>query len=153
MNGCSVVFRTMLWCAMAARKMTTVRIAKRHNENVKRRAEEASTADEEVIRRIEDAVEDNYSRATQESMEFNQKLLAIAHANADAYFERAREVVRATSPADFIAISTNCAQKQCQKLGQQARELVALGQKAAIENMGPLGTIVGGALLGRPDLS
>jgi hypothetical protein len=120
---------------------------------LKHSVEEVTAAGEEVIRRIEDAVEDNYSRASQESVEFYRKLIAVTHANADAYFEWARDLMGVTSPLDFIAVSTKCAQKQFQSLGQQTRELAVLGQKAAIENMGPLGTIIGGALLGRPDLS
>jgi hypothetical protein len=132
---------------------TAVRIAKRHNADLKHSVQETTAAGEEVIRRIEDAVEDNYSRTTQESVEFCQKLLAITHANADAYFEWARDLVGVISPLEFIAVSTKCAEKQFQSLGQQTRELAALGQKAAIENMAPLGTVIGGALLGRPDLS
>jgi hypothetical protein len=135
------------------RSMAAARIAKRPDEDLNHSVEEATAAGEEVIRRIEDAIEDNYSRATQESMEFYQKLFSIAHANADAYFEWAREVVSVTSPAGFFTVSANRAQKQLQSWGQQNRELVALGQRAIIENMGPLGSIFGGALLGRPDLS
>jgi hypothetical protein len=86
-------------------------------------------------------------------MEFNQKLLAIAHANADAYFEWVRELVRVNSPSEFIAVSMKHSQQQFETFRQQTRELVGLAQKAAIENMGPLGTVIGNAVIGRPDLS
>jgi hypothetical protein len=137
---------------MRGRNAAAIRIAERHNEDVKNSIE-ASAVGEEVIRRMEDVAEDAYSRATQETLELNQKLMAIAHANTDAFFEWARELVGVTSPWDFIAVSTKHAHERFQALGQQTRELAGLAQKAAIENMGPLGTIIGGALIGRPDLS
>jgi hypothetical protein len=136
-----------------ARSMTASRTGKRHRDDSEPAAENATAAAEEMVRRIEDTVEENYSRSIQESMEFNQALIEIAHSNADAYFEWARKLVCATSPQEFIKVSTECAQEQCQRWSQQVRELFALGLKASIENIGPVGTIIGGALVGRPDLS
>jgi hypothetical protein len=115
--------------------------------------EKATAAGEEVIRQFEDTVEDSYSRTARTGIEYAQTILAIAHANADAYFDWAREVVRVSSPIEFIAVSATCAQKYCQNWGQQTRELVALAQKATAGNIGPAGVIIGGALLGRHDLS
>jgi len=51
-------------------------------------------------------------------MEFNQKLLAIANANADAYFEWVRELVRVNSPSEFIAVSMKHSQQQFETFRQ-----------------------------------
>jgi hypothetical protein len=129
------------------------RIADFHNDNVKRSVKEASAVEEEVIRRVEDAVEDAYERTTEESMEFNRKLLVIAHANVNAYLEWFHEILFVNSPSEFIAVSMKHCERQLETYREQTRELAVLAQKATIENMGPLGTFFGGALIGRPDLS
>jgi len=133
--------------------MAASRSRKRHQIDAKQPANDATVVAEEIVRRIEDTVEENYSRAIQESMEFNQTFLAIARANADAYFEWARELIRVTSLFELVEMFTDCGKKQFQRWSRQAKELFALGENASIENMGPLGTIIGGALVGRPDLS
>jgi len=130
--------------ATAARKF-----AIHHNEEVKGRFGRATTAGEETTRRIDNT----YSRAAKATVEFHRKALAIAQANVDAAFDCARELVGATSPSEFIEVSTKHARQQLQAVSQQTRELAELAQEAAIESMGPFGTMVGGALLGRPDLS
>ena len=112
------------------------RIAELHNKGMKPSVEEATAVGEEVIRRMEDTVQDAYARTADESMQFNQKLLAIAHANADAYFEWVREVIRVTSPSEFIAASMKHSRQQFETFGQQTRELVGLAQKAALRTWG-----------------
>jgi hypothetical protein len=102
---------------------------------------------------MEDAVEVAYSRTATATIEFHQKALAIAQASVDAAFECARELVGVTSPSEFIEVSNKHARQQLQAITRQSKELAELAQKAAIESMGPFGTMVGGALLGRPDLS
>jgi phasin len=130
--------------ATAARKF-----AMHHNEEVKGRLGRATTAGEEATHRIENT----YSRAAHGTIEFYQKALAIAQSNVDAAFDCARELVGVPSPSEFIEVSTKHARQQLQAMSQQAKELAELAQKAAIESMGPLATGLGGALLGRPDLS
>src|SRR5712692_4205657 len=96
--------------ATAARKFAVL-----HNEELKGRFEKVATAGEETTRRIEN----NYSRATQGITEFHQKLLAIAHANVDAAFDCARELVGVTSPSEFIEVSTKHARQHLQAMSQQ----------------------------------
>jgi hypothetical protein len=136
------------------------RIAELHNEDVRTSGEvvrlpvnKASTIAEEVIRLTEDAIEDASARTTEEGKELSHKLLEFAQVNADAYFEWLHELARVKSPSEFMAACMKHSQQQFETFGQQTRELVGLSQKAAIENMGPLGTLIGGALIGRPDLS
>jgi hypothetical protein len=136
------------------------RIAELHNEGVRASTEmvklpvkKTSTIGEEVIWLTEEVIEDTSVRATEETLELHRKLLAFAQTNADAYFEWLRELVWVNAPSEFIAISMKHSQQQFETFRQQTRELVGLAQKAAIENMGPLGTLLGGAFIGRPDLS
>ena len=117
------------------------------------RFEEASTVGEKVIWLVENAVEDASARTTEETVELGHKLLDFAHMNANAYFDWLREVVRAKSPSDFIAVCMKHSQQQFDTFRQQNRELLRLANQTAIENMGPFGTFFGNALIGRPDLS
>jgi phasin family protein len=130
---------------------TARKFAKLHNEEVKHTVKKATAAGEQATRRINDAVQDAYSRTAQGTMEFHQKVLAITHANVDATFECARALLGVTSPSEFMEVSTKHARQQFELMRQQNRELAELAQKRAIESMGPL---TGGfaALLGRPDL-
>jgi hypothetical protein len=73
------------------------KLAVHHNTEVKRRFEKAATGGEEAARRIETI----YLGAAQGTIEFNQKLLAIAQANVDAAFDCARELVGVTSPSEL----------------------------------------------------
>jgi hypothetical protein len=126
------------------------RIAELHNESVKPPIEKAGTVGENVIWLVENAVEEASARTTEESMEFHRKLLEIAHANIHAYFEWLHEAVRVNSPPEFMAVCMKHSQQQFETFRQQTRELANLAQKATIENMGPLGSLFGNALIGRP---
>jgi hypothetical protein len=129
------------------------RIAEFHNDNVRRSVRKASTIEEEVIRRVEDAVEDAYERTAEESIDFNRKLFEIAHTNIITYFELLRELLVVSSPSEVIAVSIKHWERQVAIYRTQSRELFSLAQKATIENMGPLGSTIGNALVGRFDLS
>jgi hypothetical protein len=126
------------------------RITELHNETVDRPVEEASTVGEKVIWLVENAVEEASARTTEENMEFNRKLLEIAHSNIHAYFEWLHEAVRVNSLPEFMAVSMKHSQQQFETFRQQTRELANLAQKATIENMGPFGSLFGNALIGRP---
>jgi hypothetical protein len=139
------------------------RIAELHNEEVKvsvKRVqdtkpfvEDASTLGQKAIWLVEDAVEDASTRTTEETVELGHKLLDFAHVNASAYFDWLHEVVRVKSPSDFITVCMKHSQRQFETFRQQSRELVGLAEQTAIENMGPFGTFLGSALIGRLDLS
>jgi hypothetical protein len=134
-------------------KTVAKRIAEFHNDNVRRSVTKASRIEEEVIRRVEDAVEDAYERTVEESMDFNRKLFEIAHTNIIAYFELLRELLVVRLPSEVIAVSIKHWERQVAIYRLQSRELFSLAQKATIENMGPLGSTIGNALVGRFDLS
>jgi hypothetical protein len=135
------------------------RIAELHNEGVKPPLEvvklpiKASSIAEEVIRLAEDAIEDASVRTTEETLELHHKLLAFTEMNADAYFDWLHELVRVSSPSEFFAVCMKYSGRQLEIFREQSRELVNLAQKAEIESLGPFGSMVGNALIGRLDLA
>jgi len=141
-------------------RTVAMQIAKLHNESIEQvkhaaegSVEKAGTVGEKVVRLFENAVEGVSARTTEESKEWTHKLLEFAQVNADAYFEWLHELARVRLLSDFLPVCVKYSQQQFERFRQQSRELAALAQKDAIENMGPLGTLIGGALTGRPDLS
>jgi phasin len=96
--------------------------------------EEASAAGKEAARRVEDT----YSKAFQEAMDYNRKALAIAQANVDAVFECAQKLMGVRSPSEFMEVATNHARQQVQAMTEQTKELTALAQKAAVHSVEPL---------------
>lgn len=123
--------------------------AKLKTEQIKRSAGIGSNA----IQRTEDAAHEFYARTAQESTELNRKLVEIAHANLHAHFELLTELLSVKSPADFTLVAVRYWKRQGEIYRQWTHELFNALQKAGIENLGPLGTSVGNALIGRPDLS
>ena len=61
--------------------------------------------------------------------ELNIKIVDMAHANAEAFFECASQLATAKAPSDIIELWTAYARKQFETLTEQAKELTALGQK------------------------
>jgi phasin len=96
--------------------------------------EKASEAGQETTRRLEDT----YLRATQGSIEYQRKALAIAQAHFDATFDWAQELVGVKSPSEFMEVSLNHARRQFEALTEQTRELASLAQKAATNSIEPL---------------
>jgi phasin family protein len=107
------------------------KFAEHHNEDVKHTIEKVTVAGEEVTRRMEEV----YSKVTQETKEFQQRLLATTHANVDAAFECARELLGVTSPSEFMEVSTRHARQQFEAVRQQTKELAEIAQKTAIKSM------------------
>jgi len=99
---------------MTNRSIAARKFAAHHNEEVTHRSEKAATAGDEATRRIENT----YSRAAHGTIEFHQKLLAIAQSNVDAAFHGARELVGITSSSEFIEVSTKHAREElCAEVG------------------------------------
>jgi phasin len=103
--------------------------------------EKASEAGQETSRRLEDT----YLRATQGSVEYQRKALAIAKAHFDAAFDYAQELVAVKSPSEFIEVSMNHARRQFETMSEQTKELASLAQKAATNSIEPLTNGVIGA--------
>ncbi len=77
--------------------------------------------------------------ATVEKMrDYNRKMMDMAHANAEAAFEFAHQLATAKAPTDVVELWTLHARRQFEMLGEQTKELTALGQKIAGESAEPL---------------
>jgi phasin len=84
------------------------------------------------------AVQQSYSITVDNIRDFNMKMIDMAHANAEAVFEFARQLATAKQPSDMIELWTAHAEKQFDLLTEQTKELSALGQKIAGESVEPI---------------
>ena len=75
--------------------------------------------------------EQSFSRSLVAIRELNGRLIGMAHANADAVFDLAREVAGAKGPSDLVVIWSAYARRQFEMTINQARELTELAQKFA----------------------
>jgi hypothetical protein len=137
---------------MRSSQAVPISMAEGQREYVRRSARKVNTVSEDVIRLVEEMVEETYERTSSEAMEFNRKITEITLANMHAYFELLRDLASVRSPLELAAVCSKHTGKQFEALRGQCRELFELTQKAAIENMGPVGLSMGNALIGRPDL-
>jgi phasin len=70
--------------------------------------------------------------------DYNRKMIDMAHANAEAAFELARQLAAAKAPSDIVELWTLHARRQFEMLSEQTKELTALGQKIAGESAEPI---------------
>ncbi len=77
--------------------------------------------------------------------EFNIKLIEMAHANAEAVFDLAQEIVSADMPSDVPAIWTEHARRQFELMTKQSKELTELAQRLAGQTTEPLARTVNDA--------
>ena len=80
------------------------------------------------------AAKQGFSSSVGTIREVNLTLIDMAHANADAVFDLARNVASAQKPSDLVAIWSAHASRQFETITNQARELTELGQKLASQN-------------------
>jgi hypothetical protein len=62
--------------------------------------------------------------------DYNRKMIDMAHANAEAAFELARQLANAKAPSDIVELWASYARKQFEMLSEQTKDLTALGQKS-----------------------
>jgi hypothetical protein len=65
-------------------------------------------------------------------------MIDMAHANAEAAFDLARQLAAAKVPSDIAELWASHARKQFEMLREQTKELTALGQKIAGESAEPI---------------
>src|ERR1700741_4864354 len=92
-----------------------------------------------------DLFKNGYSTAVNGAQEYNNKLLEFTQANTTVAFDFAQKLMGVKSPSEFIELSTEHARKQFQAPTEQAKELVALGQKVTLATTEPLKTNVANA--------
>jgi phasin family protein len=80
----------------------------------------------------------NISIAFENIRDFNVKMIDMAHANMEAFFGFARQLVTAKAPSDIMELWTAHARKQFETLTEQTKDLSALGQKIGKESIEPI---------------
>jgi phasin len=78
--------------------------------------------------------------------EYGSKLIEIMHANTDAAFDFADELMSVKSFSEMIELSAKHTRKQLEVLADQTKELTALAQKVAAEASEPMKSSVSNAL-------
>jgi hypothetical protein len=75
--------------------------------------------------------------ALEAAQEYNAKLFEFARINSEAAFGYAQELSGVSSPSGFIEITTRHARERLAAMTEQAKELVAIGQKAVAKSTAP----------------
>jgi hypothetical protein len=103
--------------------------------SARRSADETTTGEGSALHQLRAAVEKTTNQAensclmaSDAAQHYTQKLFEFCKGNNDAALNYAQELADATSPSDFIQITTRNAAAQIELLAEQARELVTLGQ-------------------------
>lgn len=84
------------------------------------------------------AFQESYSTSVEYMRDYNRKMMEMAQANMEAVFEIARRLGSAKTPSEIIELWTTHSKKQFEVLSEQTKELTALGQKMAVECVGPM---------------
>jgi phasin len=82
------------------------------------------------------------AKSGQGATEYGSKLIEIMHANTDAAFDFADELMSVKSFSEMIELSAMHTRKQLETLADQTKELTALAQKVAAEAFEPIKTSV-----------
>ena len=83
------------------------------------------------------SVQQGYTATVENMRDYNRKMIDMAHANAEAGFELARQLAAAKAPSDIATLWTSHARKQFEMFSEQTKELTALGQKIAGQSAAP----------------
>jgi len=71
--------------------------------------------------------------------EYQTKLLQFFQSNAEANMQLAQKLMQVRSPSDYIETVSSHMRERAAAIGDQAKELAALGQEAAKKAMDSLG--------------
>ena len=85
-----------------------------------------------------DLVTTSYSTAFQSVQDYNNKVLEFANQNMKAMFDFTQRLVEVKTPSEFISLSTEHTQRQLATMGEQAKQLTSIVQKAIAATAGPL---------------
>jgi phasin len=109
-------------------------------------ANEAVEKGEAAAERSARALEESYSSAVDHIRDYNLRVMEMAQANIEAVCEVARQLGSAKTVAEMIELWTTHARKQFGVLSELTKELTALGQKLAVESVGPMARSLGQTL-------
>src|SRR5436305_10610304 len=102
------------------------------------RAKDAHEKVVHIVQHSAEAFEEAASCANRGSVEYRNKLMEIARANADAAFDLAREVIQAKSMSEVFEAALSHQRKQLEFASAQVKELSALTQKIVTETTEPI---------------
>ena len=91
-----------------------------------------------VTEEATDVLEDSYATATKGAADYGVKVIEIARANTNAYFDFATEFFTVKSVAEAVELSTAYARKQFETASVQFKDLSALAQKVTTESVEPI---------------
>ena len=79
-----------------------------------------------------------YSTASKGSTEYGLKVIEIARANTNAYFDFVGSLFGVKSPSELVELTTAHSRAQFETVSAQGKELAALAQKVATETAEPI---------------
>ena len=79
-----------------------------------------------------------YSTASKGSTEYGLKVIEIARANTNAYFDFVGSLFGVKSPSELIELTTAHSRTQFETITGQGKELAALAQKVATDSAEPI---------------
>jgi phasin len=101
---------------------------------VRENLEKGVAAAEESAR----GIEQGYAAAAESIRDCNLKLIEMAHANAMAALDFARQISTASGPSQAVELWSTYTRKQFETLTDQSKELAAIGQKIATSSAAPI---------------
>ena len=108
-------------------------------------AEKGVAQSKEAYEKFKAAADENtatletvYSAATQGSTEYGLKVIEIARANTNAYFDFVGSLFGVKSPSELIELTTAHSRTQFETLSAQGKELAGLAQKVASDTAEPI---------------
>jgi len=102
------------------------------------RAKDAHEKVVHIVQHSAEAFEEAASCANRGSVEYRNKLMEIARANADAAFDLARDLVQAKTLPELFESTVAHQRKQLELASAQVKELSALTQKVVSETAEPI---------------
>jgi hypothetical protein len=108
------------------------------HEQSRKFADKSAAVASDTFEKGKAAVEQSFSAAVENMRAFNVKMIDMARTNAEAGFDFALQIATVKAPADIGELWTAHAHKQFERLSEQTKELMALGQKMAGENAAPV---------------
>ena len=113
-------------------------IAEKSVSQAKESWEKMKAATEEAT----DVLEESYATASKGAADYNLKLIEVARANTNAYFDFATQLFSVKSLSEMVELSTAHTRQQFETVAAQSKELTALAQKVTTDTVEPIKTDV-----------
>jgi phasin len=118
-----------------------------HTTATRKHAEKATAQTKDTYEKVSavteettDLIRNAYSTAAKDIKNYNLKILEIAQANTNAFFDYVQELVGVKSPSEFAEVSSAYGSRQIEAMTKQTKELGMIAQKAATESAESLTT-------------